>query len=149
MMRERAGAILAEAGLPAGRPPRTPRAEHALTTYYPGRAHPRRRPAAPDLLGDLLYAGGIHVMAGEPDGGKTTLCLWQALGLLRAGRTVLMLDEEGGAEMTAEKLIALGATEDDAARLHYCPVSGEDLDGCRHRRPGPHHVACPPRPRPG
>lgn len=135
MMRERAGAILAEAGMPDGWPADSA-ADHALTTYSLA-ALIRDGVPPPDLLGDLLYAGGIHVVAGEPDGGKTTLCLWQALGLLRAGRTVLMLDEEGGAEMTAEKLIALGATDDDAARLHYCPFpartwTAADIAGLGH-----------------
>lgn len=77
---------------------------------------------APDMLpGGLLYSGGVHVVSGEPDCGKTTVCLWQALTLLRAGQRVLILDEEGGPEMTAEKLIALGATGEDVAGLTYVP----------------------------
>ena len=83
----------------------------------------------PELLpGDLLYHGGIHVVSGEPDCGKTTFCLWQVLGLLRTGRPVLMLDEEGGPDMTAEKLIALGATERDVSRLCYVPFPATTWD---------------------
>jgi AAA domain len=96
-------------------------ADSALTTYSLATLIRDGVPPPQLLPGDLLYAGGIHVISGEPDSGKTTLALWQMLGLLRTGRTVLMLDEEGGAEMTAEKLIALGATERDVARLHYVP----------------------------
>lgn len=77
---------------------------------------------APELLpGGLLYRGGIHVVSGEPDCGKTTLCLWQAISLVRSGGRVLILDEEGGPEITAEKLIALGVTDTDVARLTYVP----------------------------
>lgn len=80
---------------------------------------------APVLLpGRLLYQGGIHLIAGAPDCGKTTLCLWTALTALRSGHRVMMLDEEGGSETIAEKLIALGATEDDAERLTYIEFPG-------------------------
>lgn len=79
----------------------------------------------PKLLpGRLLYAGGVHVIAGDPDCGKTTLSLWLALTALRSGQRVMMLDEEGGAETIAEKLIALGATEDDAERFTYIEFPG-------------------------
>jgi hypothetical protein len=73
------------------------------------------------LAGDLLYRGCVHIIAGAPDCGKTTLCMWLAFGLIRQGLTVLMLDEESGPDMTAEKLIAIGATEDDAERFVYVP----------------------------
>lgn len=76
----------------------------------------------PDLLcGELLYAGGLHSIAGPPDCGKTTIALWWALQLVRDGQHVMFLDEEGGAELTAEKLIGLGAAELDAPLLHYLP----------------------------
>lgn len=76
----------------------------------------------PDLLcGDLLYAGGLHSITGPPDSGKTTIALWWMIEHVRAGRTVAFLDEEGGAELTAEKLIALGTTPDEAGRIRYFP----------------------------
>jgi hypothetical protein len=76
----------------------------------------------PDLLcGDLLYRGGLHSISGPPDSGKTTIAVWWLLDEVRAGRPVMFLDEEGGAELIAEKLIALGATADDAAMITYCP----------------------------
>lgn len=76
----------------------------------------------PDLLcGDLLYRGGLHSISGPPDSGKTTIALWWLLHEARAGRPVMFLDEEGGAELVAEKLIALGATPDDATMISYHP----------------------------
>jgi len=79
----------------------------------------------PQLLdGGLLYAEGVHVISGEPDCGKTTIALWLALSLMRRSQPVLFLDEESGPEMIAEKLIALGATEEDAEHLAYIPFPG-------------------------
>jgi hypothetical protein len=76
----------------------------------------------PELLcGDLLYQGGLHSVSGPPDSGKTTIALWWLLQEARAGRPVMFLDEEGGAELVAEKLIALGAVEQDAALIRYYP----------------------------
>lgn len=78
-------------------------------------------PAPVLICGGLLYAGGLHSIAGPPDAGKTTIALWWLLQHVRTGRDVLFLDEEGGAELTAEKLIALGATPEDATRIRYFP----------------------------
>ena len=77
----------------------------------------------PDLLcGDLLYAAGLHSISGPPDCGKTTIALWWMLRHVRAGHPVVFLDEEGGAELVAEKLIALGATPEDAETDPLLPV---------------------------
>ncbi len=73
------------------------------------------------LCGGLLYAGGLHTLTGPPDCGKTTLALWCATRLLAEGRTVAMFDEESGPELTAEKLLSLGAGPDDITGLHYFP----------------------------
>jgi hypothetical protein len=76
----------------------------------------------PDLLcGNMLYAGGLHSISGPPDSGKTTIALWWMLRHVRAGHQVMFLDEEGGAELTAEKLITLGATPEDAEAIRYYP----------------------------
>jgi AAA domain len=76
----------------------------------------------PDLLcGDLLYRGGLHSIAGPPDSGKTTVALHWALQLIRGGGCVLFLDEEGGGELIAEKLIALDCTPEEASRIRYYP----------------------------
>jgi hypothetical protein len=76
----------------------------------------------PDLLcGDLLYAAGLHSISGPPDCGKTTIALWWVLRHVRTGQPVVFLDEEGGAELAAEKLIALGATPEEAELIRYFP----------------------------
>ncbi len=63
----------------------------------------------PELLCDgLLYRGGLHSLAGEPDSGKGTLLLYWIGTLLVAGHAVVLLDEEGGHEIVTEKLLALG-----------------------------------------
>lgn len=85
----------------------------------------------PDLLcGDLIYAGGLHSIAGPPDCGKTTIALWWVLQHVRAGNTVMFLDEEGGAELIAEKLIALNATPEDAGRIRYYPFPARSWNPC-------------------
>jgi DNA-binding transcriptional ArsR family regulator len=79
----------------------------------------------PELLCDgMLYAGALHSLTGPPDCGKTTLALSWALGLLRQGRTVVILDEETGPEQTALKLLAMGAAAGELGRLHYYAFPG-------------------------
>jgi hypothetical protein len=92
---------------------------------------------SPDLLcGDLLYAGGLHSIAGAPDTGKSVLCYWWALQLRRDGRNVMILDEEAGPEQVVEKMSALGATVEDLrppgftyvpfpARTRHCRAQAE------------------------
>lgn len=105
----------AETGPPAS-PPAGPLRELSLAALIRDGVPP------PELLcGDLLYAGGLHSIAGPPDSGKTTIALWWMLRHVRAGHRVMFLDEEGGAELTAEKLIALGATPEDAEMIRYFP----------------------------
>ena len=84
----------------------------------------RKGVPSPVLLGDFLYEGGLHSIAGAPDCGKTTLALFWALSLVRQGRNVLFLDEEGGQEIVAEKLVALGASHSDLDSLLYIPFPG-------------------------
>jgi 5S rRNA maturation endonuclease (ribonuclease M5) len=58
---------------------------------------------------DMLYQGGVHTISGPPDCGKTTIACWWMLQAVRAGGSVLFLDEEGGREIVVEKFQALGA----------------------------------------
>jgi len=86
------------------------------------------------LCGDLIYAGGLHCIAGAPDCGKTTLALWWALSLMQAGERVLFLDEEGGSEIVSEKMSSLGAQPLDMRNMMYIPFPGrswtdDDVNG--------------------
>lgn len=89
----------------------------------------RRGVAAPVLLcGDMLYESGLHSIAGPPDSGKTTLALFWAIQLLKEEKNVLFLDEEGGEEIVAEKMQALGATCEDLEFVSYVPFPGRSWD---------------------
>lgn len=85
---------------------------------------PLMKAGVPDpvlLCRSLLYQGGLHSIAGPPDCGKTTIALWWIVELLRQGKRILFLDEEGGQEIVTERLIALGVTLDELERLTYVP----------------------------
>jgi AAA domain len=83
----------------------------------------------PTFIADgYLYAGQVHSLAGPPDCGKSTLALWWLLQELRAGRTVLLLDEEGGRASVVEKLLDLGAQPDELAGLRYAEFPGRAWD---------------------
>lgn len=87
----------------------------------------RRGVAAPVLMCDgFLYEGGLHSMAGAPDAGKSTLCLFWVLQLLLENRSVLFMDEEGGPEIVTEKLVGLGAQPHHLENLTYVPFPGSD-----------------------
>jgi hypothetical protein len=79
-------------------------------------------PAPRLICHNLLYPNGVHSLAAEPDVGKTTFAWWCAVQIMRDGGLVCAFDEECGPEMTAEKLIGLGATEEQIERqLRYHP----------------------------
>jgi len=80
------------------------------------------------LLDGMLYAGGLHGIAGAPDSGKTTVSLYWAVQLLAQGKRVAFFDEEGGREIVAEKLIALGAQSSQMNLLTYVPFPGKMWD---------------------
>lgn len=75
-------------------------------------------------VGGFLYGGYVHSLSGPPDCGKTTLALWWALAVLRAGAPVFALDDESGPEVTVERMLALGAQPDELAGLAYYPFPG-------------------------
>jgi len=89
----------------------------------------RRGVPAPVLLCDgLLYEGGLHSIAGAPDCGKTTLALFWAVKLLREGKPVIFLDEEGGEDIVVEKMTALGVSHDELEFMTYVPFPGRSWD---------------------
>jgi len=75
------------------------------------------------ICSGMLYSGGVHCVAGQPGGGKTTLAAWWMLQHIRDGGAVMLLDEESGPEVMAEKLLDIGATPDELRppRFSYCP----------------------------
>lgn len=86
-------------------------------------------PTPPSMLTGWLYAGGLHIMQSEPGVGKSWLALWQALGVMREGGTVIYLDEEGGPELVAERLRAMGADPDlIRSRFRYFAFEGRAWD---------------------
>jgi hypothetical protein len=72
---------------------------------------------------ELLYPGRVHSISGAPEGGKTTFALWAAVEVMRARGKVMMIDEESGQEMTADKLVALGVNG-EMPQMYYYPFPG-------------------------
>lgn len=82
-------------------------------------------PPPPERLEGLLYASALHSLSGPPEVGKTTLVASWTVNLLNVGRRVVIIDEESGAEQTADRLRSLGADADAADRLlDYVPFPG-------------------------
>lgn len=80
---------------------------------------------APTMVHAWLYAGGLHAIQSEPGVGKTMVVLWLAVQQITAGWSVIYMDEEGGEELVAERLAALGADPDLVDRLFfYFPFPG-------------------------
>lgn len=73
----------------------------------------------PTMVHTWLYAGGLHTLQSEPGVGKSWVALWVCMHLIAEGYAVIYLDEEGGDELIAERLIALGCSADDVDRLLF------------------------------
>jgi hypothetical protein len=116
--RDRAAAILTEAGLPPD-----PDAIAGLPDFDLGElAAAGIEP--PEMAGaGMLYRGSVHCLAGQPGGGKTTVMAWWMLQHVRDGGHVMLLDEESGPELAAEKFLDLGADPDELRppRFSYVP----------------------------
>lgn len=68
----------------------------------------------------LVYDHKLNIVYGMAESGKTWLCAFMALQCIRTGRKVLWLDaEEPGRAQVADRLIEMGATEDEA-RMAIC-----------------------------
>ncbi|WP_232374783.1 AAA family ATPase [Mycolicibacterium mengxianglii] len=72
----------------------------------------------------LVYAGQVNLIFGDPESGKTWLCLACAVEALQAGRRVLIIDlDHNGPAATVLRLLALGAPTEalrDPSRFRYC-----------------------------
>jgi hypothetical protein len=80
---------------------------------------------APMLLEGWLPREVIVWLAAEDGAGKTWLCLWWAAQAIRAGRTVLYIDQELGGREVAQRLTALGLAPDEVSeRLRYLHSPG-------------------------
>jgi hypothetical protein len=89
----------------------------ALHSWLPIDLWGREEPDAQPSLSGLLYPGGLHLIYGEPDVGKSWLCLALTMEQLQAGQHVVLVAFER--RQFRARLLALGATEEDFARLHY------------------------------
>jgi len=67
----------------------------------------------------LFYRGRINSIFGESGGGKSWLALAAILEVIRAGGRALMVDYEDNPPGIAERLVLLGATDDEIARVDY------------------------------
>jgi AAA domain len=72
----------------------------------------------------LFYAGQVNLLFGDPESGKTWVCLAAATEALKAGRRVLVIDlDHNGPASTVHRLLALGAAEAtlrDPDNFRYC-----------------------------
>ena len=76
----------------------------------------------PPMVHEWLYAGGLHTIQSEPGVGKSWLALWLGVQLMESGWSVVYLDEEGGDDLVAERLGALGVDPALVDSLfHYFP----------------------------
>lgn len=91
------------------------------------------QPTTPEILAveqsiPLLYPGRINSLFGESGGGKTWVALAAVAEVVRAGGRVLIVDYEDAPAGIAERLVALGLTDDEIALVDYVnPTTGIGL----------------------
>ena len=72
----------------------------------------------------LFYAGQVNWVFGDPESGKTWLCMACLVEALRAGRSGLIVDlDHNGPDASVARMLALGAPESalrDPNRFRYC-----------------------------
>lgn len=92
----------------------------------------------------LFYPGQVNWVFGDPESGKTWLCLAAAVEALKVGRKVLIVDlDHNGPAATVRRLVDLGAPVEalrDPQRFRYCePEDRAELrqviDDCAQWRP--------------
>lgn len=77
------------------------------------------------LIPEWLAKGQTTWLQGEPGEGKTWIALYLMAKALMMGQRVLFADEEMGAEVIAQRLLALGVPADTAEeRFDYLPFPG-------------------------
>lgn len=77
------------------------------------------------IIQDLVVAGRIHMLYGEPESGKTIIALSWMLQVIENGGDVLFVDEESGIEAIAGLLRDMGADSATVdAHVHYFPFLG-------------------------
>lgn len=92
----------------------------------------------------LFYAGQVNWLFGDPESGKSWLCLACVVEALNAGRRVLIIDlDHNGAPATVRRLLDMGAPDErlrDPDRFRYCePEDHAELcrviEDCKAWRP--------------
>jgi len=82
----------------------------------------------------LFYAGQVNLLFGDPESGKTWICLACVVEALKAGRRVIIVDlDHNGAAATVHRLLALGAPAHALRNpdlFRYCEP--DDRDELRH-----------------
>lgn len=76
---------------------------------------------APTFGDRLFYAEHLFLFAGHKKAGKSWAMALLARDCIVAGRPVVYVDNENGAELFAERLALIGVTWKQAADLHYVP----------------------------
>jgi hypothetical protein len=73
------------------------------------------------IVRDVLYEYGLHMLGGKPGRGKTTFAVHMALEAIRSGRHVIWVDLDMGENPLARKFADMGAdqVEGFAGRIHY------------------------------
>ena len=74
---------------------------------------------AEPTVGGLAYPGSRFLVSGEPESLKSWLAAVLAVDRVQANENVVWIDFEQGPAMTRERLVALGLTADDLARVYY------------------------------
>lgn len=118
MIRDRAGMILAEAGMS----PDSLAGLRELPDVDLGAIAAAGVKPPEMLCSGMLYPGAVHCLAGQPGGGKTTVAAWWMLTHIRDGGRVMLLDEESGPELAAEKFLDLGARPAELRPPHFSYV---------------------------
>lgn len=86
-------------------------------------------PEPAQVIPGVLYAGRVTWWTGEPGAGKTLLAHKFAVDLIMAGKKVMIVDEETGLAMTADRLARLGLDSEKASEhLVYYEFPALTLD---------------------